>query len=1238
MNILLRTESTKEYWENELQPPLSALDIYTDFPKHLTSKVIQKTTFRLDVNADQISQLHHHYDMNAWMLSCYFVFLYRMTGERDLIVGVNDSSGNVLPFRMIWEENLSFQQLFVMVTEKLISSYNATAPLSEIEQMTGHSSSIIHTIYGENDTIKDSYLNWSVREEEGMWVVHITYHKNLFKESTIHKFARHFQDIVKAALVNNVVSIGSIPILTEEDMRAYAEINNTAKEWPDTLTIPAMIASAVNRYPNHIALSYDSGSLTYSQLDCLSNRVAHMLIQKGVAKGEFVAIFMERSMEAIVTMLGVLKSGGAYIPLDPEHPDDRNSYIITDTRSRIVVTKDHFTSKLSDLLSVNDSEVEIFCLDKQLDLFPEGPVDVTSDPNDMAYVIYTSGSTGKPKGAMIAHAGVVNLALASKENLQFNENDVMLQYSTFSFDASVYDLYSSICSGARLHILNNEQRFSIESFTAAIEEVKATRICFLPTVFFNQLSAHLSDEDALKYSVIKSLSVGGEAVMGEAVRGLQKKLHKDIKILNGYGPTEVTALSTVHIIDYTVADDVYGIPIGLPLTNYEVLIVNENNQLCPLNVMGELLISSVGIANGYLNLPDKTDEVFIADPIHPNSGKRYYRSGDMVMLQKDGIHYVSRKDLQVKIRGYRIEIGEIEETLIKHEDIKETAIIAKTETDGTKYLVAFYTSNDGEAIAKSELVQYLNKKLPSYMVPSHFCYLEEMPLSPTLKIDRKQLAQLEVEVTEEVNSNYVAPRNELEQEISEAWEKAINCTQIGIHDDFFEVGGHSLKILEILVILKPRFPKLKINDFFAFPTIAKLAERVIELRDTLVIHNTISDSSKIEDLVEFPKSFGTHPSNDVRVYSNKHVLLTGATGYLGSHLLYELIERSEATVYCLVRSSGNEDPYQRLVGIMKDYFGDKTGSLMEGRVVTVLGDLEKENLGLVDDVTSLLNNKIDSIIHCAAEVKHFGEAEYFARVNVESTNRLLSFARGKEHVRFHFVSTLGIPEDLALSDQWHKFTDHEAYDYSVSIENVYTNSKLEAEKLVVRTCEEEGVAATVYRVGNLSCHSETGAFQNNINNNAFYRMLKAMLLLKKAPQVSWQVDLTPINYAGQAITALALSNDTVGKMFHICNPVQISYEDMIELFRKYGYDISLLDWNRYESWLFDSSQPKEQIGLELAMAQLEGDGAKNSIYRFACPQTTEYLQKLNVECQVPDEVFFHRLIDHAITVDYFDRP
>ncbi|HEY2494516.1 MAG TPA: amino acid adenylation domain-containing protein [Paenibacillus sp.] len=1237
MNTLLMAEQNKKYWLEELRAPLSIFDIYTDFPKHPTVREVQETTFLLDVHAEQINTCKDRFDMKGWMLSCYIAFLYRMTGENDLIIGVNDSQGNVLPFRIACEGDISFQQLFKQITDKLQHTYAASLPVSVIEEMVGQSA-IVKTIYGVDSTLEASSLNWSVQEEEGQWVIHIAYHRNLFKESTIRKFARHFQHIVNAVLVREDISIGSIPILTEEDMEAYDVLNDTAMELPLAMSVPAMLQSVLGRFPDRVALSSGLTYLTYRQLDQLSNQVAHMLVAKGLVKGGFVSIFMERSIEAIIGMLGVLKAGGAYVPLDPEHPDDRNAYIITDTKSQLVITKDQYTAKLAMLLDHNVPDDAIFCIDTQLHLYPQEPMDVQIDGDDLAYIIYTSGSTGKPKGVMIAHEGVINLAASTVNHLQLNEEDVIMQYSTFSFDASVYDIFSSISSGARLHLLSNEQRFSIESFTAAIEEVKATRIGILPTVFFNQLSAYLSDEDAPKHSDIKSLVIGGEALTGESVRVFQKKLNHRPIIVNAYGPTEVTVVATTHTIDYAVPDHLSNICIGTPISNSEVLIVNENDQLCPLNVMGELLISSIGMAKGYLNQSAKTDEVFVSDPVNPNSGKRYYRSGDMVTLQENGIMYMGRKDLQVKIRGYRIEIGEIEDNLAKFDNIKDVAIIAKEEADGTKILVAFYTSKDGAAIVKHELVQFLSLRVPSYMIPSHFGYLEVMPVSPTGKIDRKQLAVYEVEIVEEETTHYDAPRNELEQEISAAWEKAIKRTRISIHDDFFEIGGHSLKILEILVVLKPKFPSLKINDFFAFPTIAQLAERVLELKSTAVVNNSIVDHAMIQDLEEFPRSFGLNSLNETHEYTYNNILLTGATGYLGSHLLHELLYTSDAVIYCLVRPSGLEDSYKRLINTMGSYFGSSIADKMDGRIVAVQGDLEKEHLGINDTVMAILHNKIDSIIHCAAEVKHFGEPEYFARVNVESTNRLLDIARRKSHIRFHFVSTLGIPEDLALSDQWQTFMDHDAYDYTVSIDNVYTNSKLEAEKLVVRTCQEEGVAVTVYRVGNLSCHSRTGAFQSNIDSNAFYRMLKGMLLLKRAPQVSWQVDITPIDYAGQAITALMHNDDTVGKMFHICNPVQIPYEEMVGFFHKYGYDITLMDWMEYEAWVLDSSQPKEQAGLELAMAQLEGDGAKHSIYRYTCPQTTEYLLPSNVKCQEPNESFFQLMIDHAIAVGYFDKP
>lgn len=1249
MNTVLVKHNAREFWLQELQSPLPGLDMYTDYSKLAASRAEQKLDHSLNLTPILLDKISEVEDLKAWMLTGYLVLLYRMSGEKDQLVGVEDHNGNILPFRMTCEPGIAYQDFYALVRDKLSLLCSSSLPLQEIEEIAGYNQ-FIQTIYGDNDTYTSSHLNWTVHEEKGAWNIRIKYDQHLFKESTVRRLAGHYANIVMAALENELIAIGSIPILTLEDEEAYKQLNNTSRAWDmPTDGVRGMLGRSVKRFPDRIALSEEGRQLTYLQLDRVTTSLAHKLKELGLQKGNFVSIYMERSVDAVIGMLGTIKAGGAYVPLDPEHPDDRNSYIISDTKCPIVITKEKYSSKLTTFLDVENDSVSIVCLDSEsaenVEIM-EGAVtpteslascDVEISPDDIAYIIYTSGTTGRPKGVLIPHIGVVNLAMSTADHLQFTENDVILQYSTFSFDASVYDIFSSLCSGAQLHLLSSEQRYSVESFTTGIEETGATRIGILPTVFFNQLSAYLTKQDALKYSPIKSFVIGGEALSGEAVRGLQSKLPHRPMIVNAYGPTEVTVVTTTHTIDGPLPEYLSTVSIGKPIHNYEVLIVNGNNQPCPQNVAGELLIHSVGLARGYLNQPQKTEESFVMDPVHPESGKMYYRSGDLVRLSNGGLEYVGRKDLQVKIRGYRIEIGEIEENLAKHDDIKDVAIIAKSNDNGEKMLVAFYTSKVGDALSKSELASFLKAKVPAYMVPSHFVFLESMPVSPTGKMDRKRLDVYEIPDTlDEVSEHYAAPENELQRQIADAWQQVLHKGSVGIHDDFFEIGGHSLKIIEILVLLKPSFPKLKINDFFVNPTVAKLADRIDKL-DTEESNELTGDHfEEIRDLEEYPPSFGYKALKRAEPGKQNHIFLTGATGYLGSTLLYELIHSSDSTIYCLVRPTPGITPYQRLVDVMCGYYGNDIAASMNGRVVVAAGDLERQNLGLSASDRSLLEERIDSIIHCGAEVKHFGDADYFARVNVDSTDRLLALARGR-NVRFHYISTLGIPEDLAFGGKWDQFINS-GYAGSISTDNVYTNSKLDAEKLVVKTCEEEGVPAAVYRIGNLSCHSRTGLFQKNIDNNAFYRMLKAMMVLGKAPKVRWYVDFTPIDYAGKSVVNLALQEGSAGAVFHICNPIQIWYEDMVQILREYGYQIDLLEWPEYEAWLLDSSQPKDRIGMELAMAQLEGDGAKNSAFRFACPQTIEFLKDSGVECHVPDKEFFTRMLDHAVSIGYFPKP
>lgn len=1225
-----------EYWTNELQLPLPGFHMYTDYPAMVAGRTMQTLDVAMDSQASSLNSVSQKYDINTWMLSSYIVFLYKMSGDKDLIIGVQDNKGGVLPLRVVLSGTETFQEVYELVALKQKAVEDTELVFTDLEELIGQSLPI-HTLYGNGITHKHSGLNWSVEQgAANRWLLHISYAEELYLTSTIQKFSSHFLHLCNTLFTNMNIPMNRISLVTPEDTAAYAVLNNTKKHYETDHTITSMLAQAVAKYPERTAISFGDQQLTYRELDSLSNHIAHMLISKGLRKGEYVSIFMERGLNTVISLFGILKAGGAYVPLDPTHPDERNAYIIGDTESGFILTQHEFTEKLDVLLSDFGTKPVMMYPEISFDaISEETPVVTDIHADDIAYIIYTSGSTGKPKGAIISHKGVVNLGMAIQDQLKLTEEDIIIQYSTFSFDASVYDLFGSIASGSRLHLLADEERFSIDSFTAAVKETGATRLALLPTVFFNQLATYLPESQTSIYRNIKSIVVGGEGLPGESVRMFQKKL--SVPIVNVYGPTEITAVATGHVINYELPEHIATVCIGKPLANYELFVVDENNELCPTCVTGELLISSIGVAKGYLNQPEKTREVFIPDPMNPNSGKTFYRTGDLVRLLPNGeVEYRGRRDSQVKIRGFRIEIGEIEDNLAKHDLVKEIAVIARPDKDGIKILVGFYTTNDGQVIPQSELIQFLSKKVPNYMVPKYFSHLEEMPLSPTGKMDRKKLALYEIN-SEHEDAEYEAPENELQIQVSEAWQKALGQTRIGIHDDFFQIGGYSLKILEILVILKPHFPQLKINDFFVYPTIAKLSERIEEMGREELSHDAADMANlPIQDLVEYPLTFGSDKAREENLSKQNNILLTGATGYLGSHLLYELLYKSEAVIYCLVRPSRELSPLERLTNVMKGYFGSSIGEVMKNRVVIIEGDLSQDNLSFSEADRMLVDKLVDSIVHCGADVKHFGDSEHFANVNIDSTRRLLKLAKKKPHTRFHFISTLGIPEDLAFNGQWDGVIQGSGYETSY-IENVYTNSKLEAEKLVVKYGEEEGIAASIYRVGNLSCNSDTGVFQKNIDENAFYRMLKAMLLLEKAPKVRWEVDLTPINYAGEAIIALALQNETVGKVFHICNPVTIPYEQMVEHFNNYGYDINLFALPEFESWLLNPAEEKDQAGLELAMAQLEGDGAKNSAFRYACPQTLEHLRETGVECAKPDESFIHQLISHAVNIGYFPK-
>ncbi|PEU11057.1 non-ribosomal peptide synthetase [Bacillus sp. AFS019443] len=1135
------------------------------------------------------------------MVTAIFVWMHHASNENQIVV-LYHTGEMAYPLFVNISKELSYKELKEEVADQMMQIQNMKKEQREAIKYDDKKWGLAPVVIGKENTY--GQLNFT-ENENGDFEVSCNIMQ--LKERTAIRYVKQIQHVLQQGFENEEQFVVDMDILTEEELALYHEINCTKVVYPNK-NITEMFYETVAKFSNRVALSSVEGSLTYEQLNKKSNQIAHMLIQHGVKQGDYVGIFMKRSIDTVVSLLAILKTGAAYIPIDPDYPANRVQYIIEDSQSTLVLTKE------TKLTYTGIQELSVY----ESNTFPDTDIKLPIHLDDIAYMIYTSGSTGNPKGTMLAHRGVVNLCTWMKKHYELTEEDVFAQFPSFSFDASIWELFASLFCGGNLYVLLDEQRLSVDTFADAIYKVKATSILGLATIFLQQVATYLPEEDTYKLNSLKRIAVGGEMLTAEVVRLWRERIGTHVQLNNAYGPTECTITTTAYAIPAELNDNLASIPIGKPADNYRVMILNKNRKLCPIGIPGELYIESVGLAKGYFNKPEKTAEAFISHPFKPNS--KIYKTGDIVKLLEDGnIEFLHRKDNQVKIRGHRIELGEIQNTIAKYEKIKEVSVFTKKSAEGSHYLVAFYTTVDGIAI--SELIHELREQLPDYMVPSKLIYIDELPLTPNKKVDIKKLAELEEDYEPIRLQEYIAPSTESEKKIAEAWAEVLEIQKIGVHDDFFTIGGHSLKVLRILTLLKEDFPHLTIQDFFKEKTVYQLAriqrELKVEEKEVFREYKWIHEPKTIM----YPEVIkGSRISN---------IFLTGATGYLGSHVLYELLQQTSSHIYCLVRPT--KDVQQRIIDTLTGYFNDMPNELL-ARITAVPGDLGEDGLGLNEEEFISIRSNIDAVIHCGADVRHFGDVRQFENVNVQGTRRMLALA--DEGATFHFISTIGIPIDLAV-EQWDTYEKIGDFNYNVQLENVYSDSKLQAENLV-REAMKRGMRGNIYRAGNLACHSETGAFQQNIEGNAFYRLIKTMLLVGQAPSVKWKVDFTPIDFASKSIVTYMQDPQIVGETLHICHPYQVEFENFVQLIMECGYDLDVVPLSQYVDTGLKLAKENDVIA-ELIASQVAGDGAQQSEIVMGTRRTNEWIQKKQVVVPAIDTQFIQKLLAHGKQVGYFPK-
>ena len=949
--------------------------------------------------------------------------------------------------------------------------------------------------------------------EDGGISFYLEYRSALYREDTINRLAGHYMRILNEVARDPAIAIGEIGMLHPDEREFILNrVNATDTPPPPWATVARAFEERAAANPDRKAVTAGRESLTYAELNRLANRFAALIRERNLPADTIIAVIADRSVYAVVGMLGALKAGVAFVGLDPGYPPERRRFILEDSAAPLLAGR---AAGFADI----EFTGERIALDELSDEFSAADPEITPSGSALAYVIFTSGSTGTPKGVMIEHHSMVNFIDWYTRRLGLTLEDKCAEFAAFSFDVSVVQVFAPLVVGAELVIIPEELRRQPLELNEFYENYGITHTHF-PTRFAEQFM-RASENRSLKRMV-----VGGDVLRNYRLG--------DFELINEYGPSETTMASTA----FAVKEQLKRVPVGTPIANTRVYVLDRRLRPRPIGFPGELYIAGQGVARGYLNREELTAEKFFSSPFR--AGERIFKTGDLVRLLPDGnLDFVGRADFQVKIRGFRVEPGEIDQRLHEHPAITEAVTIAIEQASGDKALCSYYTAP--AEIPVPELKSFIAEKLPEYMVPAFFVHLEQLPLNRNGKIDRKALPKPALPSRPHELSD--EPATGLERRILEVWKKVLGFTEIGVHDDFFALGGDSLNAI-VLALELQTFLKVRTNDVFTYKTVADQAAhlepaegdfsvRLARLKKLPPPPEFSPDADERRRLKEYEARVeeirrGAEPV----LRPPAHVLLTGATGTLGVYLLRELLEYPEIRVTAIVRGENPEAAAARLQEKMSYAFGDFR---MPEAVTVINGDLVQPGLGLEAEILEELAGSVDCIIHSAADTRHAGEYEIFHRNNVVATEQLLEFAeKSPRRPLFNYISTVSVAAGLIEGRECALFTEDDL-DLGQATSNVYVRSKLAAEKRVAGF-RQRGGRANVFRLGNITLDSETGVYQPNIESNAFFQQLRAFINLGVVPDRFSTRNLTFVDKAAEAVVRLALIDPPLNRALHIDNP------------------------------------------------------------------------------------------------------
>ena len=847
------------YWKEELAGAPTKLELPTDKPRPAVQSFrVATESFELPKELlKQLNEIGHQEQATLFMTlgAGFMALLHRYTGQDDILVGTPilgpahaeiesplNRFHNTVVLRSRFAEDLNFRSLLQQVRERTLGAFaHSDLPFEQLvaelapERDPSHAPvfQVMFVLHDAKEVSQVSKSNGNgspkaatsgydltlvISETENGLKGKVQYCTDIFEAATIQRLCGHYETLLKAIARDPEESIAKLPMLTErERTQLLYEWNDTRTECPQ-VCVHELFEQQASLHPDSIALVFEDRQLTYRELNERANQVANYLRKRGVGPEVLAGMCLERCPEMLIALLGIWKAGGAYVPLDPAYPMDRLSFMVKDAAVKVLLTDNKHRQLFA---SANDQTI---CMDADWPVIAQestGNLEPAATLSNLAYVMYTSGSTGMPKGVMVLHGGLVNYLSWAVKTYSVQAGGSVPVHTSISFDLTVTGMYTPLLAGGRVEILSED--VGGQSLLKALRKGKDRSLVKITPAHLELLSQQISPEEAA--GTTKVFVIGGENLLAESLL-LWRKFAPAMRLINEYGPTE----TVVGCCTYEVkADDPASgsVPIGRPIANTQLYILDRYMNPVPIGVIGELYIGGAGVARGYLNRPELNKERFLDDPFSGQAGARLYKTGDVARYRNDGIlEYLGRVDNQVKVRGYRIELGEIEATLASDPRVKSCAVLVREDEPGNKQLVGYVVPREGRSPTAEDLRQFVKQKLPEYMAPAHFVFLDSIPLTTNGKVDRKALPAPSYEGVSSARE-YVAPRTETEKALADIWAKLLKVERIGIHDDFFDMGGHSLMAMRAVSQIGEMYEvNLPLAVLLEAPTIAELAKKL----------------------------------------------------------------------------------------------------------------------------------------------------------------------------------------------------------------------------------------------------------------------------------------------------------------------------------------------------------------------------------------------------------------------------